>query len=172
MRVLLCAITTFACATLAGAAQRPVPVPTPPAGPTPRSELRQQQLAVVVDGCVENRRLKLAYGSSTNSHEDALRATEYILEGPKEVLAQLASEHKGHHEEISGIAIIPPTPGGATIDTRTRTVGGVRVTGSVRQQPSSTKPSAQTPAVIDPPRAVRLRVQAVKHLAEKCQPVD
>ena len=168
---LLCAIFTLVCASLA-AGQRPVPVPSPPPSPEPQSELRERQVPVVVDGCVANRRLKLAYVSSTNPHEDALRATEYILEGPKEVLAQLAADHKGHYEQITGIAIVPPTPGGATVETRTRTIGGVRVTGAVRQGRTGARPTAQTPVVIDPPRPVRLRVQAAKHLAEKCQPVN
>lgn len=168
MRLSLCLLVVATSVSL-GAAQRPVPRPSPPPGPEPRSELRSRQVSVVVNGCMEDRRLTRTRMSSTNPHEDALRATEYILEGPRELLAQLAADHKGHHEEISGIAIIPPTPGGATVDTRTRTIGGARLTGSVRQG-GSRKPTAQTPAVIDPPRAVRLRVQAVTHLAEKCVP--
>ena len=168
MRLSLC-LLVVATSVFLGAAQRALQRPSPPPGPEPRSELRSRQVSVVVNGCMEDRRLTRTRMSSTNPHEDALRATEYILEGPRELLAQLAAEHKGHHEEISGIAIIPPTPGGATVDTRTRTIGGARLTGSVRQG-GSRKPTAQTPAVIDPPRAVRLRVQAVTHLAEKCVP--
>jgi hypothetical protein len=172
MRLLLCGMLTLLSASLA-ASQRPVPVPAPPPGPEARSELRPRQVSVVVDGCMEDRRLKLARNSTTNPHEGALRATEYILEGPRELLAQLATDHKGHHEEVTGIAIIPSTPGGATVDTRTKTIGGARVTGSVRQgRGSSSKPTAQTPAVVDPPRPVRLRVQAVTHLADTCQPVN
>jgi hypothetical protein len=170
MRPSVCVVLALASLSVA-ASQRPVPLPAPPPGPEPRSELRSREIPVVVDGCMEDRRLKLAHGSTTNPHEQALRATEYILEGPRELLAQLATDHKGHHEEITGIAIIPPSPGGATVDTRTKTIGGVRVTGAVRQGRGS-KPTTQTPAVIDPARPVRIKVQAVTHLAEKCQPVN
>jgi hypothetical protein len=170
MRCSLCAILALAAASLAGSSQRSLPQPTAPT-PDPRSELRAREVAVVVDGCMEDRRMKLARGSATNPHEEALRATEYLLEGPRELLAQLASYHRGHHEEVRGIAIIPPSPGGATVDTRTRTFGGTRVTGAMRQRGDS-KPAAGTPALIDPPRPVRIRVQAVTHLAEKCQPVN
>jgi hypothetical protein len=149
------------------AAQRPVPQPAP-AGPPRQSQLRNREVAVVIDGCVENRRLKLSRHSSTNPHEGALRATEYILEGTRELLAQLSTDHQGHHEEITGIAIIPP--GGDVVDTRTKTIGGVRVTGAVRDGTRS-KPAAQTP-VIDSPRPVRIRVQAATHLAETCQPIN
>jgi hypothetical protein len=159
----------LAAASLA-ASQRGLPPPAAPL-PDPRSELRAREVAVVVDGCMEDRRMKLARGSAPNPHEEALRATEYLLEGPRELLAQLASDHRGHHEEVRGIAIIPPSPGGATVDTRTRTFGGTRVTGAVRQGGDS-KPGAGTPAITDPPRPVRIRVQAVTHLAEKCQPVN
>jgi hypothetical protein len=172
MRLRLAALLALTSASLV-ASQRPVPVPAPPPGPVPRSELRPRQVSVVVDGCMEDRRLKLARDSTTNPHEMALRATEYILEGPRELLAQLATDHRGHHEEVTGIAIIPPSPGGATVDTRTKTIGGARVTGAVRQgRGSEAKPTAQTPAVVDTPRPVRISVQAVTHLHEKCQPVN
>ena len=166
MRALQCASLAFAALSLA-AAQRPVPVPAPPPGPQPQSDLRRREVAVVVDGCLEDRRLKLTSHSSTSPHEATLRATEYILEGPRELLAQLSAEHKGHHEEITGIAIIPP--GGATVDTRTKTIGGVRVTGAVRD--GSRSQPAQAPAV-DSPRPVRIRVQAATHLAEKCVSIN
>ncbi len=168
MRLAVFTLLALAAASLA-ASQHGLPQPAS-LPPEPRSELRAREVAVVVDGCMEDRRLKLARDSTTNSHEEALRATEYLLEGPRELLAPLATDHKGHHEEVRGIAIIPPSPGGATVDTRTRTFGGTRVTGAVRQRGDS-KPASGT-AIVDPPRPVRIRVQAVTHIAEKCQPVD
>ena len=159
----------LAAGTIVLAAQRPVPVQPAPPGPAPRSELRPREVAIVIEGCVENRRLKPAASATIhNPHEEALRATEYILEGPRELLSQLARDHRGHHEEIVGVAILPPTPAGETVDTRTREIGGVRVTGAVRQAGGSTGGDARV--MVDAPRSVRIRVKAVRHLADGCAP--
>ena len=150
------------------ASQRPAPIPAPPPGPAPTSQTRAREVQVVIDGCVENRRLKIARSTATNPHESALQATEYLLEGPKELLAQLSSDHKGHHEEIVGIAILPPLPDGATVDTRTKTIGGARVSGAVRQAGASG--GANRPAVVSTPGPVRIKVQSARHIADSCSP--
>lgn len=149
-------------------AQRPVPPRQPDQpGPPPRSELRSREVSVVIDGCVENRRLRPTAGSATlNPHEEVLHATEYILEGPRELLGQLARDHRGHHEEIVGVAILPPTPAGETVDTRTREIGGVRISGAMRQSGGSTAGDAR--GMVDAPRPVRIRVKATTHLADHC----
>jgi hypothetical protein len=149
------------------ATQRPIPPPPAQPGPPPRSDVRPREVAVTVEGCVEGRRLKLPYkGAYQGVHEEALRASEFLLEGPRELLRMLASDHKDHHEQIAGIAIIPPSPSGETVDTRTRQIGPARVSGGVRQTGRQGVPPAATPA--DAARPIRLRVQSITHLGDTC----
>src|SRR5690242_14857359 len=98
------------------AAQTDVP-PRPKTPPSQTPITREQQVAVTVDGCVESNRLMPTVSTADSSHELVLNALYYRLEGPKELLRTLARDHKGHQERITGIAIIPATPGGATVDT-------------------------------------------------------
>jgi hypothetical protein len=148
------------------AAQRP-PVIAPPPGsvPAPTSAVRPADVQVTVEGCLFGTQLRLMEGPS-GAHEQALRASEFLLEGSKELLRQLARDHDGHQEIITGIAIVPPQPAGEVIDTRTKQIGGVRVTGGVRRTGRAGMPKVVAPA--DVPRPVRIRVQSATHVAEGC----
>ena len=147
------------------ASQRPIaPAPAQP-GPAPRSNVRPTEVPVTVEGCVFGSQLRLTEGSS-GAHERALNASEFVLEGSKELLRQLARDHAGHQEIITGIAIIPPQPGGEVVDTQTKQIGGVRVTGGVRQTGGAGTPKAAQPA--DVPRPVRIKVQSATHVADSC----
>lgn len=155
MRVLPCLV--LALASVSATAQRPGPQPAPP-GPASSSGIRARETPVVIDGCVRGRRFQLAYkGLTQGVHEEVLRASEFVLEGPSELLKTLAADHDGHHEEITGIAILPPATEDAQVDTRTKEIGGVRVTAGVRQRGGRRLPKATRPA--DAPRPVRIRVQ-------------
>lgn len=166
MRITLWAVVALSSATLA-AAQIPVPQPPSQPGPAPRSALRPQEVPVTIDGCVEGRRFTLAYkGTYQGVHEEVLRASEFHLEGSRELMRMLAREHDGHHEEITGIAILPPSPAGETVETRTKQVGGIRVFGGVRQTGRQGVPRDMRPS--DASRPVRIRVLSVTHVADGC----
>ena len=164
MRSVFWVVLVAASASLA-ASQRPV---TPPVQPGPASSaLRPQEVPVAIEGCLHGRTLKpLQQGLFQGTHEEVLRATEFLLEGSKELMQQLARDHDGHHEEITGIAIIPASPAGEVVDTRSREIGGVRIFGGVRQTGVRELPGAV--AAPDSPRPIRIEVKAAAHVAETC----
>src|SRR5688500_17982032 len=92
------------------ASQRPIPPAPAQPGPAQRSNVRPTEVAVTVEGCIFGRQLRLTEGVP-GTHELALNASEFVMEGSKELLRQLARDHDGHQEIITGIAIIPPQPG-------------------------------------------------------------
>jgi hypothetical protein len=136
-------------------AQRP---PLPPAKTPPtKSAIRDSQYPLVVAGCLRGSRLKIDRTVS-NAVADSLDASEFVLEGPKELLLQMRREHDGHQDEITGIAILPAgrTDEGRTetkqLGKKTRITVGTRTTVGERTQP----------------RPVRLKVKSLRHLADKC----
>jgi hypothetical protein len=147
-----------------GAPQRPpILSPPPQPGPAPRSNVRPTEVKVTIDGCLRGRQL-LPLRFSKGAHEQGLNASEFLLEGSRELLQQLTRDHNGHQERITGIAILPP--GGETVDTRTKEIGSARVTGAVRQSGTSRTPEAA--ALADSPRPVRVRVLSATHVDESC----
>ena len=62
---------------------------------------------VTVKGCISGNQLKLARGD-LDSIAATLNASEYTLEGSKEVLRTLKKDHAGHYEEITGTLKLPP----------------------------------------------------------------
>jgi hypothetical protein len=156
----------FVClSAAAGIAQQPgiprAPQPVPTAAP-----LRDREVKVVVEGCIQGgRRVRLLRsGDGKDVHAEITGAREFVLEGPREVLAQLGRDHDGHQEQVAGVAVLPPSD--ETVDTRTRDIGGTRITGGVRQGAGGT---VRAPA---PPRdargPVRLKVATVRHVDETC----
>src|SRR5688500_9680808 len=97
-------------------AQRPPIVPAPGQGvpPAPNSAVRPTEIRVTLEGCLEGSRLTLT--DRMSPERELLKANEFALEGPKELMTLLAKEHDRHQEIITGIAIIPPSPDGATVD--------------------------------------------------------
>src|SRR5712691_5188999 len=93
------------------------------------------------------------------SQTAAQGASEFVMEGPKELLQQLRREHDGHQDEITGIAIVPAsrTDDGNTqtkqLGKKTRITVGARSAGDDRA---------------DGRRPVRLKVQSLRHLDDKC----
>ena len=129
----------------------------PPKTPPTKSVVRDSQYPVVVAGCLLGSRLKIDRTVS-NAVVDSLDASEFVLEGPKELLLQMRREHDGHQDEITGIAILPAsrTDEGRTetkqLGKKTRITVGTRTTVGERAQP----------------RPVRLKVTSLRHLADKC----
>src|SRR6186997_1152059 len=77
--------------------QNPFPSPNiPPA----KSALRDNEYPVVVAGCLRGTRLKIDR-TAANAAVDSLGASEFVMEGAKELLQQLRREHDGHQDEIT-----------------------------------------------------------------------
>lgn len=143
-------------------AQRPITPPPQAPIPEPKSRLKSTQHNIVIQGCVLNGRLKLAAADRANLTFDALNVSEFILEGPKELLRQIHEQHNRHYDEIAGIATIPPPPqddDGAAVTSKK---GPVRITAGKRDD----KPFKPTNA----PQQVKLRVASLTHISEGCVP--
>jgi hypothetical protein len=78
--------------TLVGpaAAQKDLPVPKSAAAEYP----------VTMTGCIHGTRF-IPQSASSATASDAVRASEYVLDGPKEVMKALRKEHNGHLDEIT-----------------------------------------------------------------------
>ena len=153
MRIVLSSIVFVGIASQLVAQGPPVP---PTKTPPTKSAIRDSQYPLVVAGCLRGSRLKIDRTVS-NAVADSLDASEFVLEGPKELLLQLQREHDGHQDEITGIAIVPArTDEGRTetkqLGKKTRVTVGTRTTVGERAQP----------------RPIRLKVTSLKHLADKC----
>ena len=75
-------------------AQGPFP---PPKTPPVKSAVRDSQFPVVVAGCLRGTRLKIDRTAS-NAVVDSLGASEFVMEGSKELLQQIRREHDGHQD--------------------------------------------------------------------------
>jgi len=133
------------------------PVFPPPKTPPMKSVVRDSQHPVVVEGCLRGSRLKIDRTKS-NVIADSLGASEFVMEGPKELLQQIRREHDGHQDEITGIAILPASP--TESDTQTTQLGAkTRVTVGARSGRDA-RAAGFSP--------VRLKVEALKHIDDKC----
>ena len=86
---------------------------------------------VTVSGCVRGNHLKLPSGT-TATVDYVLRASEFVLEGPKETLRAIQKDHDGHYLEVTGTLKLPPHPAGDVqirqkqLGTKTRVTVGTR----------------------------------------------
>ena len=138
-------------------AQQPI-VPPPQPIPERSSRLKSTQHQIVV----QNGRLKLANTLARELPFDTLNVSEFILEGPKEMLRQIQEQHKGHYDEIAGIATVPPPPQDEDATVQTAKKGPVRITAGQRDEKSFGTRSA--------PKQIRLRVASLTHISEGCVP--
>jgi hypothetical protein len=119
---------------------------------------------VTIAGCVQGRRLKPAMATSPDLITVTLHASEYTLDGHKEILNRLKKDHDNHFEEITGVLKITQSAGEPDVRVRTKDVGKkTRITIGNRQGTSSEAAAAAPSAV--PPRIV---VLSFKHVADKC----
>jgi hypothetical protein len=94
---------------------------------------------------------------------DLVDASEFVMEGPKELMRLLQQEHDGHQDEIEGIAIVPgsKTREGEVvtrpIGERTRIIAGGKIS-----QPDD------IPARAPGSRLVRLKVVSLTHVDDVC----
>jgi hypothetical protein len=142
-------------------AQQPIVPPPQPPIPQPNSRLRATQHTIVVQGCVENGRLKIADNLAEELPFDVLNVSEFILEGPKELLKQIQEQHNRHYDEIAGIATAPPPPQDEDATVQTAKKGPVRITAGKRDEKSFAKSA---------PQQIRLRVASLTHISEGCVP--
>jgi hypothetical protein len=140
-------------------AQKPI-VP-PPQRPIPQPATRQKptQHKVTVRGCVDHGRLTIAVGAPEPSF-DTLNVSEFILEGPKELLRQIEEQHDRHYDEIAGVAIVPPPPNDSDAAVETVKKGPVRITAGRRDEKGPVTGSA--------PQQIKLRVASLTHISEGC----
>jgi hypothetical protein len=116
---------------------------------------RNRDELVTVSGCVKGNHLKLPRGT-TGTVDGALRASEFVLDGSKELLRTIQKDHDGHYEEVTGTLKIPPDRVNGVIrqkelDPKTRVTVGVRETYGQ-----------------EAPAPVRLTVSSYRHLADRC----
>jgi hypothetical protein len=157
--VRITALWLAAAAISSSALSAQIPPPPQKGAPPERAPLKTLEHAVVVTGCIRGTRLEIADSMSNELPAEVFRASEFVLEGPRELLTQIRREHNGHRDEIAGIAVIPPMSGRGTASVTTKEAGRVRLGVGVREE------QANMP---DPPRPVRLRVQSLTHVSEGC----
>ncbi len=116
--------------------------------------------AMTVAGCLRGTVLELVSKGSTRALAEALRASEFNLEGPKDLMQLLKADHNGHHIEVTGVAKIPPSTTDEQIGVQTTDLGRAGTITVGRRQQKGFIPT--------PPRPVRLVVQSFKHLGDSC----
>jgi hypothetical protein len=116
---------------------------------------RKRDDLVTVSGCVSGNHLKLPSGT-TSAVDGPLRTSEFVLEGPKELLRTIQKDHDGHYEEVTGTLKLPPSKPNVLI--RQKELG------------PKTRITVGTRAAADPeaPAPVRLTVSSHRHLADRC----
>jgi hypothetical protein len=139
------------------AAQRPVD--PPPERPMPKASFtgKPDQYAITVRGCIDERRLTLSDSDAARLPFEMLRATEFTLNGSRDVL-RLVREHNGHADEIAGVVSVPPTrrPVVPSVDNKKLEPFSVGVGG---------RESIRVDAA---PRVLTLKVESLTHLDEAC----
>ena len=147
---------------LHNAGQGPI-IPRPKAPPVIPTLGGETEFAVTVEGCIRRNLLKinrdpLNAPPETKLAQGLLNASEFVLEGPKELLSQLKRDHDGHQDEIIGTAVIPAAQK-KDGEIKSKELGKrTRITATAGSSSNNE----------EPPRPVRLKVLSLRHIAEKC----
>jgi pentatricopeptide repeat protein len=141
-------------------AQQPIVPPAQQPIPEPAARGKSTQHNIVVRGCVRNGRLKVADSVLKELPFEMLNASEFLLEGPKEVLQQIKELHNGHDDEIAGIATVPPPPQDEDAAVVTSKKGPVSITAGRRDEKSLGARNA--------PQPIKMRVASLTHISEGC----
>lgn len=165
MRALTTISIAMAMAVALGGQTRDPLTPPPRTTPQQPSQLRTQQVHVTVEGCVFGKTLLPGLATNRTADEAVLNASEFVLEGPRDLITQLTRNHDTHRERITGIATIPQ-PVGTTVETHGVTKGKTRVTSGTRV----TESESGSAVALSAPLPVRLRVQAAEHVEDSCSP--
>jgi hypothetical protein len=130
-------------------AQKDLPVPKSPAAEYP----------VTITGCIHGTRL-IPQLSAAAAASDALRASEYVLDGPKELMQIVRKEHNGHLDEITGVVQVPATPAAERVGVASTPIGKKgRLTVGARDESGGFHPA---------PHPVRLKVTSLRHISSGC----
>jgi hypothetical protein len=145
----LAAVLPFSLIAVAGAQERKPDTPTAPG-----------TALITVDGCLRGSVLELAQTSGTRTTARTLNASEFSLQGSKELLQMLKADHEGHHIEIVGVARVPPRPTEERIAIETKDLGRAgRITIGRRERAGK---------IDSTPQPVYLEVQSFKHVNDRC----
>jgi hypothetical protein len=155
-------LSLFAAVAIAAPISAQKPIPTPPNAPIPEGgnpKLKKNEYRLAVKGCIRGRRLSASAAENPDSIFRTLRATDFALSGPRELLQQIEDHHDGHYDEIEGIVTVPPGTGGSSTVT-TKDLGKTRVTVAGRDEGKG--------YIQEPPKQLTLKVVALTHLTEGC----
>ena len=157
----LASLSFAACAALPvvlAAAQLPGPVPREKEPPSQQTRMHEKRLSLIVNGCIRGKRLVL---SNTDGTADLLTADELLLDGPKELMLQRRREHENHDDELTGVAVLKPSPdGSSTTDIESKPLGKKgRITLGVRESDG---------LVGNVRQPVRFRVTSLRHIHDGC----
>jgi hypothetical protein len=139
------------------------PVPTAPSAPLPEGgnpKMKAHEYRIAVKGCIRGRRLHASALETSDSVFRTLRATDFALSGPKELLQQIQDQHDGHWDEVEGVVTVPPSTGSGSSTVTTKELGKTRVTAAGREEGKA--------YIQEPPRQLSLKVVALTHLTEEC----
>ena len=159
MRVALAALVFLLIVGSLSAQQPIVPPPQQPI-PAPAARGRPTQHTIAVKGCVRNGRLREADSVAKDLIFETLNVSEFILDGPKELLQQIKELHGGHYDEIAGVATVPPPPQEEDAGTGSSTKGPVTISAGRRDEKAM--------GLRNPPQPVKLRVASLTHVSEGC----
>jgi hypothetical protein len=146
------------CVTVSAQARPPAP---PAAAPAERPALKDHQYEVVVSGCIRDKRIERAFIQSPSDDLpfNALNASTFVLDGPKELLKQIADEHKNHLDQVVGIATVPPSMNRAQSAVKSKRVGPIDIGIGGRQE---------TSAIQSVPQPIKLKVSSLVHVQDGC----
>jgi hypothetical protein len=150
-----------------------MPVHAQTTAPPQFNSRSSNELSVVIEGCINRRRLQPNLTAPvTRQVFELLDTKELRLEGAGGLMRTLEKEHDGHQDEITGIVIVPKD---RDIRAKTGQAGPrTRVTVTADGQGPDPRPgsSRQTPSALDntlkPQEALPMRVTAIRHLANDC----
>jgi hypothetical protein len=168
MLIALIALATVALDPAYGRSEQRQPA-SPPAQPPqnpgqrPKSDIAvpKSEEAITISGCVHGSHFKPSRESVSDVPTALLRASEYVLDGQRELLQRLKNDHDGHYEEVTGVAKIPPSFQHPDTQVRSKDIGKTRVTIGTRQE------KAYLPS---PDQPVRIIVDSFRHISDHCVP--
>lgn len=158
MSRLFCSLVALCLLGSAAAAQTPASE-----SPSERPALKPHEYQIIASGCIRGKRLErpIIQSSTDDLPFDALNAANFALEGPKELLKRIEDEHKNHHDQIIGIAIVPPSMNRGQAEVKTKRVGPISIGIGGRQE---------TSAIQSTPQTVKLKVSSLVHVQDGCAP--
>ena len=120
---------------------------------------KENETLVTVRGCVVGSHFKPSLDTLIDLPAYFLDASDYKLEGKRELLQRFRKDHDGHFEEVTGTVKRPPEA-----DQPDVRIKSVEVTKKTRVTIGQAKGSGYSSA----PLTVTINVQSLKHLNDRC----